>query len=244
MTLVKGLLVLVNTSEKLVKLSGGITMGMFSRMSDIVQANINTILDKAEDPAKIIKLLIQEMEETLVELRSVAARNIADKKQLQRKVDKLQDQASAWQSKATLAMHKEREDLARAALVEKHHAQQQAQALQEELDVVEESLGKLQADTGKLQEKLAEARTKQKSYVVRERSATVRLQVKNQSQVEKIDAAIVKFELYERRIDDLESQVEAYDLVGSAQSLNTQFAEMEAQEQIDRELDALRKKVA
>jgi phage shock protein A len=237
--------VLVDSSEKnLVTLIGEITMGMFSRMSDIIQANINAILDKAEDPAKIIKLLVQEMEETLVEVRSVAAKNIAEKKQLQRKVSKLQEQVSAWQAKATLAMTKDREDLAKAALIEKHHAHQQAQALQQELDVVEESLGKLQADTGKLQEKLAEARTKQKSFVVRERSATVRLQVKSQAHVEKIDAAIVKFELYERRIDDLESQVEAYDLQGTAQSLNTQFAELEAQELIEQELAALRKKVA
>jgi phage shock protein A len=219
-------------------------MGLFSRMSDIVQANINAILDKAEDPAKVIKLLVQEMEETLVELRSVAARNLADKKQLQRRVNKLQEQATSWQSKATLAMQKDREDLARAALVEKHQAQQQADVLQEELNTVEGSLNKLQEDTGKLQAKLLEARNKQKSFVVRERSATVRLQVKNQAQVEKIDAAIIRFEQYESRIDDLESQVDAYDLVGSAQSLNTQFAEMEAQEQIDQELAALRKKVA
>lgn len=219
-------------------------MGLLSRMSDIVQANINAILDKAEDPAKVIKLLVQEMEEALVDLRSVAAKNLAEKKQLQRKVDKLQEQTCAWQAKASLAMEKDREDLARAALVEKHQVQQQATALQEELSVVEESLNKLQADTGKLQDKLVEARTKQKSYVVRERSATVRLQVKNQAQAEKIDAAIVRFEQYESRIDDLESQVDAYELVGNAQGLNAQFAEMQAQEQIDQELAALRKKVA
>ena len=219
-------------------------MGLLSRMSDIVQANINAILDKAEDPLKVIKLLVQEMEETLVELRSVAAKNLADKKQLQRKVDKLQEQARAWQGKASLAMEKDREDLARAALVEKHQAQQQASALQAELTIVEESLNKLQADSGKLQEKLLEARTKQKSYAVRERSATVRLQVKNQGQAEKIDAAIVRFEQYESRIDNLESQVDAYELVGNAPSLNAQFAEMQAQEQIEQELAALRKKVA
>ena len=219
-------------------------MGLLSRMSDIVQANINAILDKAEDPLKVIKLLVQEMEETLVELRSVAAKNLADKKQLQRKVDKLQEQARAWQGKASLAMEKDREDLARAALVEKHQSQQQVSALQAELTIVEESLNKLQADSGKLQEKLLEARTKQKSYAVRERSATVRLQVKNQGQAEKIDAAIVRFEQYESRIDNLESQVDAYELVGNAPSLNAQFAEMQAQEQIEQELAALRKKVA
>jgi len=219
-------------------------MGLLSRMSDIVQANINAILDKAEDPLKVIKLLVQEMEETLVELRSVAAKNLADKKQLQRKVDKLQEQARAWQGKASLAMEKDREDLARAALVEKHQSQQQVSALQAELTIVEESLNKLQADSGKLQEKLLEARTKQKSYAVRERSATVRLQVKNQGQAEKIDAAIVRFEQYESRIDNLESQVDAYELLGNAPSLNAQFAEMQAQEQIEQELAALRKKVA
>jgi phage shock protein A len=223
---------------------GEITMGLFSRMSDIVQANINAILDKAEDPAKVIKLLVQEMEEALVELRSVAAKNLAEKKQLQRKVDKFQQQISDWKAKARLAMEKGREDLARAALLEKHQAMQHLTALQEELKLVDESLSKLQADTGKLQDKLVEARSKQKSYVVRERSATVRLHVKNQAQAEKIDAAIVRFEQYESRIDDLESQVDAYDLLGNAQGLNAQFAEMQAQEQIDQELAALRKKVA
>lgn len=219
-------------------------MGLLSRISDIVQANINAILDKAEDPVKVIKLLIEEMEETLVELRSVAAKNLAEKKQLQRKVDKLQEQTRAWQAKAGLAMEKDREDLARAALVEKHQAQQHASALQQELTLVEESLSKLQADTGKLQDKLLEARAKQKSFIVRERSVTVRLQVKNQAQAEKIDTAIARFELYESRIDDLESQVDAYELLGNAQSLNAQFAEMQAQEQIEQELAALRKKVA
>jgi phage shock protein A len=109
-------------------------------MSDIVQANINAILDKAEDPSKVIKLLIQEMEETLVELRSVAATNLAEKKQVQRQADKLQQQINAWQAKATLAVEKDREDLARAALTEKHQSQQKLSALADEQNVVEESL--------------------------------------------------------------------------------------------------------
>jgi len=219
-------------------------MGMFTRMSDIVQANINAILDKAEDPAKVIKLLIQEMEETLVELRSVAAINLADKKQVQRQVDKLQLQINAWQAKATLAVEKDREDLARAALVEKHNCQQKLSALTDEQNVVEESLSKLQVDMGKLQDKLAEARAKQKSLIVRERSVAVRMTVKNKVHSVKVDDAIIRFEQYERRIDDLESQVDAYDFVNESQSLNQQFNQLEAENQIEQELEALRKKVA
>ena len=217
---------------------------MFTRMSDIVQANINAILDKAEDPAKVIKLLIQEMEETLVELRSVAATNLAEKKQVQRQVDKLQLQINAWQAKATLAVEKDREDLARAALVEKHNTQQKLSALAGEQDVVEESLSKLQADMGKLQDKLVEARAKQKSLIIRERSVAVRMTVKNKVHSVKIDDAIIRFEQYERRIDDLESQVDAYDFVDESKGLNEQFNQLEAESQIEQELEELRKKVA
>ncbi len=219
-------------------------MGIFTRMSDIIQANINTVLDKAEDPAKMIKLLIQEMEETLVELRSVAATNLAEKKQVQRQIDKMQQHINAWQAKATLAIEKDREDLARAALVEKHHNQQKLLALTDEQNVVDESLSKLQADMGKLQDKLAEARVKQKSLIIRERSLAVRMTVKNKAHSVKIDDAIIKFEQYERKIDDLESQVDAYDLVNESQGLNEQFNQLEAESQIEQELEALRKKVA
>lgn len=219
-------------------------MGMFSRMSDIVSANINAILDKAEDPHKVIRLIVQEMEETLVELRSVAARHIADKKELTRKETKLKNQINDWQKKAKLAIEKDREDLARAALAEKHHAQGQLESLGQELAIIEESIGKLQEDTGRLHEKLAEAKTRQKSLVVRQKSATVRLKVKTSNQVEKIDNAIAKFEHYERRINDLESQVEAYDLVDGSSSLNAQFKQLENEENIEKELESLRKKVA
>jgi phage shock protein A len=219
-------------------------MGIFTRMSDIVQANINAILDKAEDPTKVIKLLIQEMEETLVELRSVAATNLAEKKQVQRQVEKLQQQINDWQTKACLAVEKNREDLARAALVEKHHNQQTLSALVDEQNVVEQSLSELQIDMGKLQDKLVEARAKQKSLIVRERSASVRMTVKNKAHSVKIDEAIIRFEQYERKIDDVESQVDAYDLVNESQGLHAQLNQLEAESQIEQELEALRKNVA
>jgi phage shock protein A len=219
-------------------------MSMFSRMTDIVQANINAILDKAEDPYKVIRLIIQEMEETLVEVRSVAARSIADKKELTRKQTKLAAHVKDWQSKATLAMKKDREDLARAALIQKHQAQSNLDSLSSELATVEESIGKLQEDTASLHEKLAEAKTRQKSLALRKNSAVVMLKVKTNQHVEKIDDAIARFEQYERKIEDIESQVEAYDLGKNTSSLSSQFQQLEADESIEKELESLRKKVA
>lgn len=219
-------------------------MGLVSRISDIVQANVNAILDKAEDPAKVLKLLIQEMDEALVELRSVAASNLAEKKRLERKMEKMQQQIKGWQSKAALAIDKDREDLARGALAEKHQCQQQLVSCESELSIIASALSDLQADTVKLQEKLVEARAKQNSLVIRERSVAVRLQVKTNTHVERIETAIGRFEQYERRIDDLEAQVDSYELVQSSQSLNSQFVQLEAQEKIEQELAELRKKVA
>ncbi|GAA6184905.1 phage shock protein PspA [Aliiglaciecola sp. NS0011-25] len=219
-------------------------MGMFTRMSDIVQANLNAILDKAEDPQKVIRLIVQEMEESLVEIRSVAARSLADKKHLVRKQEKLEGQVKDWQSKATVALKKEREDLARAALVEKNKAQESLKLLTKEMDVVEEAIAKLQDDTSRLQEKLKEARSRQKALDIRQQSVSVRLKAKTSQSVEKIDDAIARFEHYESRIDDLESQVEAYDLVSESQSLSAQIEKLEQDENIEKELAALRKKVA
>lgn len=219
-------------------------MGLLSRMSDIVQANLNAILDKAEDPQKIINLLVQEMEETLVEVRAVAAKTLAEKTHLHRQVNKFQSVGDSWQAKAQLAMDKGREDLARSALVEKRQALKQLSAAQQELDSVTEEIGKLQADSTKLQDKLNEARAKQKSLSIRQHSISARLQVRHKGQGDKIDAAIVKFDQYERRIDELESQVDAYDLVSSSSSLEAQFHALESQEQIEQELAALRKQVA
>lgn len=219
-------------------------MGMFSRMTDIVQANLNSILDKAEDPHKVIRLIVQEMEETLVEIRSVAARSIADKKHLVRKQEKLQAQVTDWQNKASIAMKKDREDLARAALGEKNQAQDALAQLDKELEVVDEAIAKLQEDTGRLQDKLKEARGRQKSLDIRQRSASVRLKAKTNNSVEKIDDAISRFDHYEHRIDELESQVEAYDLVSETSSLTAEIKQLEIDENIENELAALRKKVA
>ncbi|MDN4504322.1 phage shock protein PspA [Alteromonadaceae bacterium BrNp21-10] len=219
-------------------------MGMFSRISDIVQSNINAILDKAEDPQKVIRLIIQEMEETMVEVRSLAAKHIADKKVISRQLAQCEKKVCEWQANAELAMSKGREDLARSALAEKHHCQQKQESLQQQVHTVDELISQLQNDTAQLQSKMAEARAKQQSMVARTQSATVRLKAKAQVNSQQMDNVIARFEHYERRVDELEAQVEAYDLGADQNSVAAQFRELEEQDRLDAELAALKKKVA
>jgi phage shock protein A len=217
---------------------------MFSRISDIVQSNLNAMLDKAEDPQKVIRLIIQEMQETLVELRSVAARNLADQKSYQRKIDSATSKSNEWQNKAELAISKGREDLARSALIEKQKVTEQLDVLQQQQASIEENLTKLQEDAGRLQEKLAEAKAKQKSLIMRQQTADVRLKVKAKQATVQIEDVITRFENYENKIDDLEAQIDAYDVVGAEKSLAAEFRELEKDENIEAELEALKKKVA
>lgn len=216
-------------------------MGIFSRFADIVNSNITSLLDKAEDPKKMVRLIIQEMEDTLVEVRSNSASLIAQKKELQRRVTRASNQEAEWQSKAELALSKEREDLARGALIEKQKCAELAQALASDMTQIEEQLDLLKEEVVQLQSKLDEARARQKSMVIRTETASSRLQVKKQLDSSKIQSSIDKFEQYERRVEDLESQVEAQDL--GARSLNDEFAELEQQDAISDELEALKKKM-
>lgn len=218
-------------------------MGMFSRINDIVQANINAMLDKAEDPEKIIRLIIQEMEETLVEVRTDAARYIAQQKTLARQIDNTNKEIASWQDKAQLAMNNDKESLAKAALVEKQKYVAKLSSLQEQESHLAESIEKIQHDTSRLNTKMAEAKAKQKVLIQRKYSAETRLKVKQANHENKIDDAMSRFESYEQRIDYLEAQVDAYDLTKSneAASLSAEFQALEADETIEQELAELKK---
>ena len=150
-------------------------MGIFTRFSDIVNSNINAILDKAEDPEKIVRLMIQEMEDTLVEVRTTAARSIAEKKELGRKRERLAAALAEWTRKAELALSKDREDLAKAALMEKAKLAETAKVLDEELDAIESELVQHDQDIARLQAKLDEAKAKQKALVARQQTVGSRL---------------------------------------------------------------------
>ncbi len=218
-------------------------MGIFTRFSDIVNSNINSILDKAEDPEKIVRLMIQEMEDTLVEVRSAAARSIADKKDLNRKLERLESEQADWDGKAELALRKGREDLAKAALVEKSRAAAATDLIKSDYNAIEEGLGKLNEDISRLEEKLQDAKARQKSLLARHKTANSRLAVRKKIHDYKIDDAMVRFEQYTRRIDDVEGRIEAYDL-GLPKDLNHEFAGLAAEESVARELDDLKKRVS
>ncbi len=218
-------------------------MGLFTRFTDIVNANINTMLDKAEQPEKMIKLIIQEMEETLVEVRSTAAKNIAEKKTLVRQVKSAEASIEHWQEKAELALSKNRDDLAKLALTQKYAQQVELDNLAKQSEGLEELLIAVQGDAQRLQEKLSEAKRRQEIFVLRQESAEVRLKVREKVAVYNIDEAISKFERYQQKIDRVEAEVDAYDLTQN-EDLNAQIKALEKDDRVEKELAEMKKQVA
>jgi phage shock protein A len=208
-------------------------MGIFSRFTDIINSNINAILEKAEDPEKIVRLMIQEMEDTLVEVRSAAARAIADKKEITRKLAILERDAADWASKAELALDKNREDLAKAALAEKARVEQTASTLEVEQKAVAEGLEKLNGDISSLESKLADAKARQQAILARHNTVSKRLEVRKRLHDYRIDDALIRFEQFERRMDVIEGQVEAYDL-GGKKDLSQEIDELASSEAVER----------
>lgn len=216
-------------------------MGIFSRLTDVINSNIHAMLDKAEDPEKMVRLIIQEMEDTLVEVRSTSVRTLARKKELQRVLSQLNAEAKDWESKAELAVTKDREDLARGALAARNRALEQAIACEKELDHVAQEINKLDEDTGKLKAKLVDARQRQKTIVLRQQSVNSRLKVRSQIHDTRMADAMLKMEQYEGKIDRMEAELEAYDL--GTRSLNDEFNQLQTQDQVEDDLQRLREKL-
>ncbi|EGR0727013.1 phage shock protein PspA [Vibrio cholerae] len=215
-------------------------MGIFSRFADIVNSNISALLDKAEDPEKMIRLIIQEMEDTLVEVRTNSAKAMADKKELARKVGSIEQQLEDWQNKATLALTKQREDLARAALIEKQKLQHVLKGLHTEQMLVEETIEKLTGEIGKLETKITETRAKQQALAIRSQAASHRRDVQRHLHAGRSEEAMAKFEQFSRKVDELEAEADLYAQSGQARSLEQEFAELQAQDEIEKELNKLK----
>ena len=216
-------------------------MGIFTRFADIVNSNLNAMLDSAEDPEKMLKMIIQEMEQTLVEVRSASVRTIADKKELRRKIEQQKYLSKNWHEKAELAISRGREDLAKAALVEKQDIDRVIEVQEKELSQLEAALEKLKQDIGSLQEKLNEAKSRQEAFALRQNTVTSRIKVKKQLDNSAIDDAMQKFDLFEQKMDRLEAEIEAYDL-GKGQTLSAQIDQLVVDEDIEKELEALKTK--
>ena len=216
-------------------------MSIFSRLTDIINSNLNALLDKAEDPEKMVRLIIQEMEEALVEVRSTSARAIADRKELERRRDWHQAEAQEWERKAEIAVAKGRDDLAKGALVEGNKASEVSSAVTTELEVLESALTKLNEDVGVLQAKIADAKARQNAIIVRGKATQSRLGVRRTLSDHNIDDAMARFELYERKIDDLEGEIEAYDMV--QRTLADEIAVLETDEVVDAQLDELKARI-
>ena len=219
-------------------------MGIFSRTRDIIAANVTDLLDKAEDPAKMIRMIILEMEETLVEVRASAARTIADQKEMRRHILKLESLQESWTEKAQLALSKDREDLAKAALVEKQKAADMAVQLGAEIQVLADALRASEEDIGKLQGKLREARARQNSIVARLESAHNRAKVREAYAGQKVEDAFSRFELLERRADMAEGRADALSLGAPGKTLEEEIAELKSNDRVDAELAAMKAKAA
>lgn len=216
-------------------------MGIFSRISDIINANINSLLDSAENPEKMIRLVIQEMEETLVEVRTNSAKILAEKKELVRRNERLVKQSEDWQSKAELALSKNRDDLAKAALVEKATVNDVIEVIQQDLVKLDETLDRLTEEIEQLQQKLNDAKARQKVIVMRQRATQSRVAVSKKLYSNTVDEAINKMDYFEKKIEQMEGQIEA-DALGRT-SLHSEFEELEMEDKIDKELQALKDKV-
>lgn len=218
-------------------------MGIFSRTRDIIAANMTDLLDRAEDPAKMIRMIILEMEETLVEVRASAARTIADQKEMRRHIAKLEKLQESWTEKAELALSKDREDLAKAALIERQKAADMADQLKVEIEVLDDALHASEADIAKLQQKLREARSRQNAIVTRLESAHNRMRIREAYAGDRVQDAFSRFEVLERRVDLAEGRADAA-AMGEPKTLEDQFSELRSSDKVDAELEALKARLA
>jgi phage shock protein A len=216
-------------------------MSIFSRLTDIVNANLNAILARAEDPKKLIRLIIQEMEDTLVEVRSAAVQTIAERREVERRIEQLTRAEAEWQRKAELALSHNREDLARGALSARADLTRERTALADQLTQIVAGLAQQNEDIGKLQAKLADAKSREHALLSRHGIAANRIKLRERLHDERLHDATARFEQFERTLDVLEGRVESYDL--GRRTLEQEIGGLETDAAVEQELRALKERL-
>ena len=218
-------------------------MSIFNRVNDVIQSNIAAMLDKAEDPEKLLNLMLSEMQEALNECRSTAAALLCEEKTLKRQIAQKQKDLTLWQTKAELAVAKNRDDLAKSALVEKQRVDEQIAAKNTQLNILKESIEKITSDCERLQQKMAQAKSKQAQLIKRHDIVAAREKVNMQLHNDNVANALSRFEMIEQKVEGIEAQVDAYELTNTAQSTAEQIESLVKNEKIDAELARLKASV-
>lgn len=214
-------------------------MGVFSRFKDIVSSNMNALLDRAEDPRKLIRLMIREMEETLVELKADCAKAMAEQKGVLREREAVLAEAEKWSGRAELAVERGREDLAREALYEKSAFMRRYDALAEEAAHLDALVAQAREDIVRLEEKMAAAREKQRLLEQRHARAAGRRRAGDTlTRADNMDA-MRRFDAFEGRIERMESEAELA-APSKRNGLEDEFALLEKDGTIEAELEALK----
>jgi phage shock protein A len=216
-------------------------MGIFTRFRDIISSNLNAMLDKAEDPEKLIKMIIREMEDTLVEIKASCAGAMASKKKAQRDLAECHVRSREWEGKANLAVDKGREDLAREALLEKRRYTERATAIEKELTQSDTLVEQYQQDIVQLEEKLGGAREKERILV--QRHIHAQRKRKAQEEIRRVDTAdaMMRFENFQNRIERMEAEADLVNF-GRKPNLEDEFAKLTGDEELEKELAALKAK--
>lgn len=216
-------------------------MGFFSRFSDMISSNLGSLLERSNDPQKTIRLIIQEMEDTLVEVRTTSARTIAERKDLERRLQRGHEAVADWEQKAELALRKGREDLAKAALMERARVEDSLNEWRQRLPLYDETLARLTGEIGQLQDKLDDARARQAALNTRHQVVDSRWKIRRHLDQE--PERQNNLHAYEREIDQKEAHLEAHDL-GRRKTLAEEIEELASKERIEQQLAALKARVA
>ncbi|OGR11593.1 MAG: phage shock protein PspA [Desulfobacula sp. GWF2_41_7] len=214
-------------------------MGIFTRFKDIVASNINSMLDNAEDPEKLIRLMIREMEDTLIEIKTSCANAIAGQKKAQRFQDEVDEKENFWNRKAELAVQKGKDNLARQALQEKRRYTRKAEVIQAEITELSVMIEQYRDDIQELENKLKSAREKQRMLVQRHLRATHKKKAREEIRRADSSEVMQKFEELEQQIERMEAEADLVDF-GRPSSLENQFDALEADDEIEAELNQLK----